>query len=181
MSEFTGAVLYVLGNEGDLSENPHDTGGITNGGISLRFLKTLSLEKLKSYGIFDETINEDTIRNLTLDQKKAIYRGEFWEHAPFERIKNQVLCNYIFDMAVNIGIAPAIKCVQRAIWAIDHDWKELPDDGILGNETLEFINATTFIMIPTRAERGSYYRAIVQRDPSQQEFLSGWYDRTYKI
>jgi lysozyme family protein len=181
MSEFLPAFLYLMGNEQGLSENPNDKGGITNDGISLRFLKTLSQERLHAYGIFDIEVNEDTIRHLTLDHKKAIYKGEFWDHAPFEKINNQFLTNYIFDMAINTGIAPAIKALQRACWAIHKRWQDLPDDGILGDKTLDIVNQTSFIIMPMRAERGSYYRAIINHDPTQKEFLTGWYNRTYNI
>lgn len=180
MSDFETAVNFVLANEGKIEKNGHDKGGITNHGISLRFLKSLDVEKLKKYGIFDLEITEDTIRFLSLDQSKKIYHGEFWEHTLFEKIENQEYCNYIFDMAVNIGISPAIKCVQRACWAVMHYWEKLPDDGILGENTLAAIKLCGFLIMPAlRAERGSYYRNLAQNVPDQKEFLIGWYNRTY--
>lgn len=180
MSDFETAVNYVLRHEGGLSENPKDRGGITKFGISLRFIRVIPPEQLKKYGVFDTEVNEDTIRHLTLEQAKNIYRGEFWEHAPFERIMNQEHCNYVFDMAVNMGIAPAIKCVQRACWAVMKKWQLLIDDGILGEKTLAAIQQCGFlIMPPMRAERRGYYQAIIHNNPEQKEFLKGWYDRTY--
>ena len=73
MSDFNVAVDFVLENEGGLSENPKDTGGITNFGISLRFLRELPNENLRRYGIF-EPVTEMTVRDLTIDQAKFIYR-----------------------------------------------------------------------------------------------------------
>jgi lysozyme family protein len=180
MSSFEKAMEFVLQNEMGLEENNKDPGGITNCGISLRFLKSLSEDLRKKYGIFDQEINEDTIRCLRLTQAKLIYKGEFWDCAPFEKIENQEHCNYIFDMAVNLGISPAIKCVQRACWAVMKRWENLEDDGILGNNTIQAIKMCgMFIMPPIRAERGSFYRSIVEKSPEQREFLKGWYDRTY--
>jgi len=180
MSDFETAVNYVIRNEGGLTENPSDPGGVTNFGISLRFLRAIAPESLRKYGIFDNEVDEQTIRNLTIDQAKNIYRGEFWDHAPFDRIINQEHCNFIFDMAVNMGIAPAIKCVQRACWAVMKKWEQITDDGILGDQTLAAIRQCGFlIMPPIRAERGSYYRSLVSNNPQLKEFLRGWYDRTY--
>jgi len=180
MSDFEPALAYLLQNEGGLEEDANDPGGITKNGISLRFLRVISPEQLKKYGIYDETVTDDTIRHLTPSQVSAIYKGEFWDHAPFDKIENQLHCNYIFDMAVNMGIAPAIKCVQRACWAIMKKWELLLDDGILGEKTLAAIKQCGFfIMPPMRAERGSYYRDIVEKYPQEKEFLKGWYDRTY--
>lgn len=179
MSDFECAVNFVLRNEGGLNENPKDRGGVTNYGISLRFLKNVSLENLKNYGIFDE-VTEDSIKNLTIEQAKLIYKGEFWDHAPFEKIMNQEYCNYIFDMAVNMGIAPAIKCVQRACWSVMKRWRNLADDGILGDKTLAAIAQCGFmISSPLRAERGAYYRSVVFNHPEQMDCLENWYDRTY--
>lgn len=178
MSNFEEAVNYVLANEGGLVENPHDPGGITNFGISLRFLKNIRMEKLHIYGIYDLEIGEDTIRSLTLTQAKSIYKGEFWDNAPFDKILQQNYCNYIFDMVCNMGLAQAIKCVQRACWAVMKEWQRLEDDGILGDKTLAAIAQCGFMVLPPiRAERGSYYRNLPT--VHSEEFLKGWYDRTY--
>lgn len=179
MANFDDAVMFVIGNEGKFSDNPNDRGGATNYGISLRFLSTFSADELKLFGIF-EIPTIETIRNMTIEQAKKIYYQVFWCHAPFQDIKNQEYANYIFDMVVNIGIAPAIKCVQRACWAVMKRWKDLPDDGILGKNTLKAIQQCGFMVMPAlRAERANHYRNIVQSDASQKVFLDGWYNRTY--
>lgn len=180
MADFEPAVEYVLNNEGGFIDNQNDWGGITNFGISLRFLKNIPFDLRKKYFIFDPEITGDTIKNLTHDQAKAIYKGEFWDHAPFESIMRQVHANYIFDMAVNMGISPAIKCVQRACWSVLKRWELLPDDGILGQQTLSMINQSgIFLLPPIRAERGNYYLRLVEKQPENKEFLNGWYNRTY--
>ena len=180
MSDSECAINFVIKNEGGLAENKNDLGGITNFGISLRFLKNLPLDRLRHYGIFEEP-NAETIRNLRLSQAKAIYKQEFWDNANFDKIVNQEYCNYIFDMAVNIGINPAIKCVQRACWAVQRDWHHLKDDGILAEQTLAAIKVCGFLIMPAlRAERANHYRALVLQNPSQQEFLNAWFNRTYE-
>jgi lysozyme family protein len=83
-------------------------------------------------------------------------------------------------MAVSLGISPAIKCVQRACWAVMHKWEALKDDGILGENTLKAIKICGYlIMPPMRAERANHYRNLVEKHPEQKEFLDGWYNRTY--
>src|SRR5271168_2938653 len=158
MSSFDEAVDYVIGNEGGLEGDldGRDPGGISNLGISLRLLKGISASSLRKYGIAGtpQTINTDTIRDLTLDQAKAVYKGEFWDHAPFGTINNQANCNYIFDMAVNQGIAPAIKCAQRACWAVQGIMNVTPDDGVMGEDTIDLINRNSVYLLPAmRSER----------------------------
>lgn len=179
MSNFDDAIDFVLKNEGGLSDNPRDKGSITHYGISLRFLRSLGRDRLRSYSIYEDP-DEQTIKDLTVDQAKKIYHEEFWVSAPFHEIANQMHCNYIFDMAINCGISPAIKAVQRACWAVMKRWESLVDDGVLGQETILAIQMCGMFLMPAfRAERGNYYRNIVNAHPDQKEFLAGWYNRTY--
>ena len=179
-NKFNSAVEYVLNHEGGLVNNPNDPGGITKYGISLRFLRSFSTEQIKKYGYFSVIAEPEFIINLSIEKAEEIYKGEFWDHAPFEEINNQECCNFIFDMAVNMGINPAIKCAQRACWAVMKDRNVIEDDGILGNKTIYLINVCDKYLLPSmKSERAGYYRLIVEKNHSQQEFLDGWLNRAY--
>lgn len=181
MDKFEAAFAYVMEREQGLSERESDPGGITKYGISLRFLKALALNNdMRKFGILAATIDGDVIRELTVDQAKAIYLNEFWVPAAFERINNQDACNYIFDMAVNMGIAPAIKCAQRACWAIFRERNIIADDGILGEKTLSLINEAEDCLIHAmRSERAGYYRLVAEGTPALKEYIDGWLNRAY--
>ena len=88
----------LLGHEGAYSNDSRDPGGETNWGISKR-----------SYPTVD-------IKNLTIDQAKAIYRRDFWMPLgdAHPAIKFQV-----FDFAVNSGIQTAIRKLQAAVRVAD--------------------------------------------------------------
>lgn len=174
MSEFIPAVEYVLKNEGGLSENPKDPGGITNFGISLRFLKNVSPENVAAYGVYDP-VDANSIRDLTEAQAVKIYQGEFWAAEPWETIRSQSLCNYVFDMAVSMGIGTAIKCVQRALRSCLLD-RTLKVDAILGPNTQHYINITdnAVLMAALRSERMSVYRLRVQKNIDLACFMDGW-------
>lgn len=180
---FDSAFEYVIekecGNDRDKVTCHHnDKGGMTKYGISFRFLN--SIADPKKYGFFGEIWLEDDLILLTIQQAKAIYKGEFWDHAPFEKINVEAVRNYIFDIAVNSGIAPAIKCAQRACWAVQGSRHILVDDGILGNDTLSYINKCgTDILYALRSERAGYYRLIVEKNESQKDFIEGWLNRAY--
>lgn len=179
MSQFETAIDFVLRNEKGLVDNPHDNGQITNYGISFRFLKNLPPAQLKKYGI-PFPVTKQTIIDLTIPKAKEIYRGEFWEAAPFEKIGNQALCTFIFDMAISMGIAPAIKCVQRACWSVMRR-RVLLDDGILGEKTLATIQKCDLLLMPAiRSERAGYYRLVVANDSDEKEFIEGWLNRAYE-
>ncbi len=180
MAIFSLALEMVLKNEGGLSEaTPSDPGGTTNHGISLRFLK--SVINPSRYGIHDHAIDDETIRQLTLAQASALYKGEFWDASPFESIQDQSVCSYLFDMGVNFGISPAIKCCQRAIWSVWGNKKVIKDDGILGPDTLMWIERCkpNVLIAAMRSERAGKYRLIAQASPELRPNLDGWLIRAY--
>ena len=185
MNSFEVALAYMLENEtradkpDEVVKLEHDAGGTTKFGISLRFLRSISPEKLRIYGVYSD--DEQTIIDLCMAQAKAIYRGEFWNQAPFGKINTQASASYIFDCAVNLGISPAIKIAQRACWSIMGCRGSLEDDGIMGNHTLDVINQCgTYLIHALRSERAGYYRGIVDRNTAQSVFLEGWLNRAYR-
>lgn len=182
MSLFEMAVRYVLERECGLNENKdgRDPGGITNMGVSFRTLKEVAPERLRMYGI-PVYVTVDTIRDLTVEQAMEFYRGEFWNHVPFYRIADQDVANYLFDACVNMGLAPGIKCLQRALWSCWANRSLLVDDGILGDETLEHINHTApvYLLAAMRSERGGSYRLDAHLNPAENVDLDGWLNRSY--
>ncbi len=181
MSKFEDALSFVLEDEGVLSENPNDSGGITKYGISINFLKKITPENLKKYGIMQE-VNEEVVRNLTMEQAVLIYHGEFWDKAPFEEIKSPQVGNYIFSMAVWHGLGNAIKIVQRAVWAALFEINVIEEDGIFGGKTLRYVNLVDFnFLYPLVAEHAAYVRNILEKNSKDGVFKNGWLSRCYRI
>ena len=181
MSDFNCAVDFVLENEGGFSANPHDPGGATNYGISLRFLSKMSVKWLDVYGLKGK-VNEETVRNLTKEQAILIYRIEFWNKAIFRRIKNQRIVNYVFDCCVHHGIREGIKILQGALNVIADLPEKIEKDGILGYNTVNATNASADLLIRfLPVARGCYYWSLVKREPKYMEFLHGWFTRCNHI
>lgn len=181
MAQFEPCVQYVLDHEGGLTDNDSDPGGITNFGISLRFLREVSLENLKRVGIFNE-VSRQTIVDLTIDQAKGLYFSEFWLHAPFDKIQNGILAKYIFDMTVNHGQAQATKLTQRACCAAQKSKDYLKDDGLFGSQTVSAVNRASFMLVPTLiATRAGFMRQLVAVNPKLEVFLDGWLNRCFDV
>jgi len=181
VAQFDACVAYVLANEGGLSEHPSDPGGITNFGISLRFLREVNHDTLKRIGIFD-AVTEKTIRDLTKDQAEKLYFSEFWMKGPFDKIMNGILGKYIFDMSVNHGLCQAIKITQRACCSAQKTKDFIADDGLFGPKTLQAINQASFMLIPALiSERTGFMRQLVAVNPKLEVFLNGWLERCFKL
>lgn len=106
---FDKAFQIVIGHEGSYVDHPNDPGGETKYGISKR-----------SYPNVD-------IKNLTLDQAKAIYLKDFWNRLKCDEMPD-IVRYPLFDAAVNSGVSQAVKWLQEAV--------NSKPDGIIGPNTL---------------------------------------------
>lgn len=116
MITFEEAFARLIGHEGGYSDDPADNGNWTGGKRGAGLLKGTK------YGIAANTYGHLDIKNLTLDQAKAIYREDFWDvigGSAHPAIKFQ-----LFDAAVNHGRGNAVRLLQRAV--------RVADDGIWG-------------------------------------------------
>lgn len=169
MTDFLQAVEFVLANEGGLEENVSDSGGTTNWGISFRFLKEIKP---------DSIVND--IIDMTKDQAIAIYLQYFWRQNHYDKILNQKVGNYIFDMVCNIGAATAIKIAQSALRSLNAT-NDIIVDGLLGAASLDAINHAGILLMPVlRAHRENYYRNLAAQNPNDAKFLDGWLARCMK-
>jgi lysozyme family protein len=158
---FNSLIEETLAHEGGYSNNSSDAGGETKYGISKR-----------SYPDVD-------IKNLTLEQAKAIYKKDFWDNQGYSQIEDINLASKVFDLGVNMGTQTAVILLQRALKA--NGFKTLEDDGIYGSATVEALknSDTKKILIALRSEAAGYYRRLVTANQSQKVFLKGWLNRAY--
>ena len=157
MDAFERAVAFTLGNEGELSDEPEDSGGLTKYGISQR-----------SYPHVD-------IANLTRDEAIEIYRADFW--APYKEFPEKVAVK-VFDLAVNMGHRPAVTLLQRALRSCGAD---LADDGILGPLTRQAVAVAQpdLLVAALRSEAAGFHRLLAGQKPANKKFLNGWIKRSY--
>ncbi len=149
---FLKCIKVVLENEGGLSDNPKDPGGLTNMGIAKKFYP-----------------NED-IKNLTKDRAIEIYYKDYWSPMHLEKLHNEDLILHVFDHGVNCGIRTSIKLLQ-AVVGVDEDGYIGPIsayfvNGYKGDICNEFINA-----------RILFYNNLVIKRPTLEVFLKGWLNR----
>lgn len=90
------AIAFVLSYEGGYVNDPNDSGGETNFGISK-----------KAYPSVD-------IKALTVDEAKDIYKRDYWNAISGDELPGN-MAFAAFDCAVNQGVGPAIKLLQIAV------------------------------------------------------------------
>lgn len=169
MSTFEIAILTVLKNEGGFVENSNDSGGPTNFGISLVWLRLMGFN-----------VNVDYVKHMTQETAIAIYKKYWWDRQSYFRITDQSIATKLFDLAVNEGTSQAFKLIQRACWSVN-GYRSLIDDGVLGEVSLTAINNAqpALILASLRSEAAGFYRSLVSERPKYEEFINDWLRRAY--
>lgn len=181
MAEFLKALRTVLVHEGQLVDDKADVGGITNFGISLRFLEKtgdLNQDSFPDGDVnLDGTINAEDIKALTQDDVEEIYKLYWWDKYNYSLIHDQDIATKIFDLAVNMGSHGAHKCAQRATRSAIG--LQLMEDGILGHASITAINMCKpeLLMCALKSEAAGYYRSI--KGEAAKKYLKGWLRRAY--
>jgi len=181
MADFDKAILTILRHEGKLSNDANDPGGITNFGISLRFLMQtgdLDLDGWRDGDInHDKEVNAKDVRSMTQKQAIALYHDYFWNKNAYAKIGDQFCATKIFDLSVNMGSYAANRVAQHAVRSAIG--LVISDDGIIGNKSLTALNMChpSVLMAALKSEAAGYYRSIRYR--GSQDFLKGWLNRAY--
>ena len=161
MTPFQDALKFTLFAEGGYSDNPEDSGGPTN------------------YGVTQETWDKycqaqglppSPVSGLPLSDAKAIYQHMYWDAGFCEQLPEKLgICH--FDWCVNHGVEGAAITLQAALGVYQ--------DGIIGPITLRAAASCDVWPTVTKylALREAWYYSEVDRNPSQEVFLDGWLNR----
>ena len=166
MKRFEDYLSVILKQEGGdkFHKVADDPGSTTKLGISLKFYKTIKPDA-----------TDKDIENLTYKDVVPLYKKYSWDACNLDEIKNELLKLHIFSHAVNRGIKPAVKLIQRIVGA--------EDDGKLGKTTAMMINSyrdQPELVNGYATARKVDYENIVANNPKLKKFLIGWYNRVDK-
>lgn len=159
MSFFDHCADHVLHIEAGLVDDPDDPGGITNWGISLRFLK----------GVEPHAIAQDII-DMGERRARQLYKRYFWDKISGDNLAPALaLC--VFDAAINQGRGTAIKMLQREIGA--------KADGVFGQRSLGAVQRRDTLDVVTgfmsrRAKRYGKTRNF-------EKYGRGWHRRLFIV
>ena len=162
MDRFEKIFDYLLRVEGGYSDDKNDKGGKTKYGIIE--------EEARDFGY------KGNMQDLTKDFARNVYLKKYYLGNKLDKVVNDKVALSICDWAVNSG-RNGTKNVQVALNQINGS--DLVVDGIIGNKTLEVLNATDpgkFLEVYHNLQR-IYYRSKIEADSTQERFLTGWLNR----
>lgn len=158
---FVECLNRVLKHEGGFVNDPLDSGGITNLGVTKRVWEEF----------VGHPVSESDMRNLTVDKVSKLYKQKYWDRVSADKLPKGV--DYVvFDFAVNAGTGRATKMLQSTVGSTP--------DGIIGNQTMARINSFDVkdLIEKYSNARTKFYQDIVVARPNQSRFINGWLRRT---
>lgn len=167
--EFALALRWIFLAEGLLSDDPDDRGGITNYGISLRWLRSHPDGDINGDGVIDA----DDIRALTPDQAAAFYYTAFWIGSGCHLLPARPALA-LFDFAVNSGVSRAATILQETVG--------VARDGVVGPVTAKAVCAFGDDLVPEYlGRRALFYHDITVANSTYAKFLRGWFSRLFRL
>lgn len=146
------ALQRVLKHEGGYVNDPRDTGGETNYGITKSTART--------YGY------TGSMKTIPMDVVERIYKAMYWDAMSCDSF-HPAIAFQLFDAAVNHGLLNARKILQRAV--------AVKADGVIGPVSLAAIRKQPqFSLINLfNSERIAFYTAIANFNT----YGKGWMNR----
>lgn len=159
-SAFDTAFERLIGHEGKFSDDPKDPGNWTGGRPNVGELKGTK------FGIAANTYCDLDLKNLTLDQAKAIYFRDWWQKIGADSIPFSVVFQ-MWDFAVNAGMGTARRGLQYAVG--------VAQDGSIGPLTLSAVRRMdqNDILLRFNAFRLRYYTSL----STWATYGKGWTNR----
>lgn len=159
MADIKKSLTYVLQNEGGASytDHPHDKGGPTKWGITLKELTIWRHHPCTS----------NDVRQLEEDEACQIYKINYWDALKLDTINDQNIATALFDVAVNRGVGCARQYAAYVCQALQ---KPTVNDC----EHREFIKT-----LAIRCRDG--YLHIIASHPDQVVFKNGWLNRASRL
>jgi len=184
---FDRAQAFVAKWEGGLVDHPNDPGGITNRGVSLRWLRKIGCDIDG-----DGDIDQDDVLAVTPDVAAQLFHQHFWI-GPSVYLLPPLVAVAVYDAAVNQGAGQAVRQLQAACNTVST--RQVEVDGGIGDETLGRVQAlcgelggrTLAVCDIAITARERFYRDLASRPPKRmadgrvvdyRKFLSGWLART---
>jgi lysozyme family protein len=157
---FDQAFDRLIGHEAGFSDDPRDPGNWTGGRVNVGVCKGTK------FGIAANTYPDLDIRNLTLDQAKAIYYRDWWQKIGADEMDAAIVFQ-MWDFAVNAGMDTAKRALQRAV--------KVADDGKIGERTIAAVKgaSVTDVLMRFNSQRLRFYTSL----SGWSTFGKGWTNR----
>jgi len=171
MADINQFIPFILKWEGGFVNDPLDTGGATNMGVTLKTWQHAGHDK-NDDGMIDE---EDLKLIFRQDLIESILKPHYWDRWQADKIRNQSIAHILVDWLWTSGMA-GIKIPQQML--------NVKADGIVGEKTLTAVNnhpSQQDLFEQIKSKRKEYIEKICVERPTNKRFKKGWLNRLADI
>ena len=165
---------HVIGIEGGYTNNPNDSGGETNWGIT--------------HAVAREEGYTGRMQDMTREHAKSIYLRRYWIKPKFADVSacSELIAAELFDTGVNCGTATASMMLQRVLNVMNNQAKlyaDLKVDGAIGPATLTALDrylakrgkeGEGVMLTALNCIQGERYIDLAERRQKDESFVYGW-------
>ena len=175
MRAFDAAIEELLPKEGGYTNDPADSGGETNFGITAK--------AARAFGYLGP------MQDMSRDQAKAIYMERYWSPNLLSSVDalSPLIARELFDTGVNLGPAMAAEFLQRSLNVLNQGgamFKDIAVDGRVGSMTFaalrEYLgrrgkDGERVLYRALNALQGAFYIELAERREKDERFVFGWF------
>ena len=181
MSAFDKAWEETGRAEGGFVDDPDDSGGATNWGVTERVAR--------KWGYTGD------MRNLPKSAATDIAKKEYWDVMLLDDVAtlSEAVALEMFDTGFNTGTSRAVKFLQRGLNVLNRkgqDFNDLVVDGGMGSKSLGAIKAflnkrgkdgEKVLLRVLNSLQGEFYVELAERREKDETFVYGWFLHRVKI
>lgn len=187
LSDYTmrSIIADKTGVEGGYVDDPNDSGGETNHGITVGLANQYA-SQLKQMFSWD-----GTMRNLSLDAAFWLYQVHFWNKLMGDQVAavHPLIADKLFDISINTGKSPAVTMLQNFLNCANFHGRHYPDitvDGGMGPGTVAALQAFVKrrgnegiqrLLTSLICSQGDYYLQLTIKREKDEDFFYGWMGR----
>lgn len=171
--------------EAGYTNNPKDSGGETNHGITKALADQYTTTLKAKFGW------DGTMKNLSQEMAYFLYKTHFWDKMRLDDVlkRSAFLADRLFDFGINAGKAAPITRLQRILNVMNNGgtyYKDIKADGGMGDITLGALDAyiakrgkegIDILLDQMFNMQGTYYVELAEQRVKDEAFVYGWSGR----